>query len=128
VIVLDACVVIAHLESTDVHHRRATELLMATADQQLAVSVITMAEILVGPARAGQLERVRGALQQLDLVTVPFSDDAPARLANLRATSGLRLPDCCVLLAAETAQGAVGTFDARLAKAADDRGLTVLQG
>jgi hypothetical protein len=36
------------------------------------------------------------------------------------------MPDCCVLLAAETAQGTVAAFDDRLARSARDRGLTVV--
>jgi len=50
-------------------------------------------------------------------------DDAP-RLARLRAGSRLRLPDCCVLLAARDAAAAgVATFDARLAEQAERLGL-----
>lgn len=45
------------------------------------------------------------------------------RLAELRALTGLRLPDCCVQLAAEYADAsAVLTSDARLARAAAELG------
>jgi predicted nucleic acid-binding protein len=125
VIVLDASVLIAHLESTDAHHRRATELLVDAADDQLGVSPITMAEILVGPARTHQLDRVQALLDELGVIAVPLTDDSPARLANLRATTRLPLPDCCVLLAAETARTTLVTFDDRLANAAADLGLHV---
>jgi predicted nucleic acid-binding protein len=36
------------------------------------------------------------------------------------------MPDCCVLLAAETVGGSVATFDERLADAALRRGLRVV--
>jgi predicted nucleic acid-binding protein len=58
---------------------------------------------------------------------VPIGDAAPAALAGLRAATGLKLPDCCVLLAAEQVGGGLGTFDDRLATAARERGVPVHQ-
>jgi len=52
-------------------------------------------------------------------------EDWPAWLAVLRADTNLKLPDCCVLLAAEQTHGAVATFDDRLATAARERGFVV---
>jgi predicted nucleic acid-binding protein len=124
-IVLDASVLIAHLESTDRHHARATELLLSVADEQLAVSPLTLAEVLVGPARVEQLDRVQVALRALDIVVVPLADDAPARLAQFRANTRMRMPDCCVLLAAVTTASALATFDDQLSIAATALGLTV---
>lgn len=124
-IVLDASVLIAHLESTDIHHARATQLLLSVVDEQLAASPLTLAEVLVGPARVNQLDRVQIALRDLGITTVPLADDAPARLAHLRATTRLRLPDCCVLLAAVTTAAVVATFDVKLAAAAEGLGLTI---
>jgi predicted nucleic acid-binding protein len=46
-------------------------------------------------------------------------------LAGLGAATGLKLPDCCVLLAAEQVDGAVATFDDRLAAVARERGVVV---
>lgn len=117
-IVLDASVLIAHLEGADPHHDRATELLAESADQDLGISPLTLAEVLVGPARADRLPQAQSALRTLGVATVPLAENAPVRLATLRATTRLRLPDCCVLLAAETADGEVATFDGRLAAAA----------
>jgi predicted nucleic acid-binding protein len=122
VIVLDASVLIAHLDSTDLHHDRATRLLVETADERLAVSPLTLAEVLVGPARSNQLEKTRSILRELEVNTVALTEDGPERLATLRATTRLRLPDCCVLLAAETTQAAVATFDDRLIFAARELG------
>jgi hypothetical protein len=44
---------------------------------------------------------VERALHELDVTSARLLDDAPARLAALRAGTGLKLPDCCVLLAAK---------------------------
>lgn len=124
-IVLDASVLIAHLEVTDAHHQRATEVLLATAGEALGASPITLAEVFVGPARAGQLDRAAAAIEDLQVEAVPLGVDAPARLAALRAETGLRMPDCCVLYAAQTANAALATFDDRLAAAATHHNLTV---
>jgi rRNA-processing protein FCF1 len=49
------------------------------------------------------------------------------QLARLRARTALKLPDRCVLLAAQTAAAqVVATFDVRLAQAARDRDLRAL--
>jgi predicted nucleic acid-binding protein len=99
-VVLDAGVLIAHLGTSDAHHELAVELLIETADETLGVSPLTLAEVLVGPARVGKLAPAQTAIRELEVVTVALSDDAPARLASLRWATGLRLPDCSVLLAA----------------------------
>lgn len=124
-IVLDASILIAHLDAADEHHRRATAILVsaATDDEDVAASPITLAEVLVGPARAGRLEQALAALRQLGVINVDLPTDAPAQLAELRAETGLKLPDCCVLLAATQMGASVATFDAAVAGAATRRGV-----
>jgi predicted nucleic acid-binding protein len=123
VIVLDASVLIAHLDERDALHARAEDALLAAADQPLRCSPITLAEVLVGPARQRQLDAARAALHELELEQIPLGDDAPIRLAGLRAETGLKLPDCCVLLAAQDAGAAtVLTFDDALARAVERLG------
>ncbi len=124
-IVLDASVLIAHLDASDVHHDRAGELFLDLAGEPIGASPLTLAEVLVGPARAGQLDRGTALLRQLDVASVPLDDDAPARLAAMRAGTNLKLPDCCVLLVADQTHGAVATFDDRLANAATGHGFVV---
>ncbi len=124
-IVLDASVLIAHLDTTDVHHDRAGSLLLDVAGEPMGASPLTLAEVLVGPARAGQLDRGTALLRQLDVASVALDGDAPARLAAMRAGTNLKLPDCCVLLAAEQTHGAVATFDDRLANTATEHGFVV---
>ena len=104
---------------------RATQLLLDAADEPLAASPLTIAEVLVGPARVSKLAAADSALRALEIATIPLTEDGPARLATMRATTRLRLPDCCVLLAAETTHSFVATFDNRLVVAAAELGLTV---
>jgi len=125
VIVLDASVLIAHFDASDVRHGRAGVLLRDAADEALAASPITLAEVLVAPARAGRVDQGTALLHELDVASVRLPEDAPERLAVLRAGTGMKLPDCCVLLAAQQTQSAVATFDDRLAGAAAERGLAV---
>jgi len=124
-IVVDASVLIAHFDATDVHHERASALLLDVADEPLGASALTLAEVLVGPARAGQLDRGMAMLNQLGVSSVSLDEDAPGRLALLRAGTSLKLPDCCVLLAARKAHGALATFDNRLAREATEQGIVV---
>jgi predicted nucleic acid-binding protein len=127
VIVLDASVLIAHLDADDALHADASDLLRSVAEEPLRASPLTEAEVLVGPARTGRLDRAIAALAQLQVRTVPFGDDAPVRLAMLRAETRLKLPDCCVLLAAEQLGAArIATFDDRIDAAARHRGFLVL--
>jgi predicted nucleic acid-binding protein len=126
-IVLDARVLIAHFDVGDALHDDAGDLLRSVADQPLRMSPITEAEVLVGPARAGRLDRAIAALAQLGVKTVPLGDNGPVRLAMLRAEIRLKLPDCCVLLAAEQVGTAkIGTFDDRLGGAGRQRGFTII--
>ena len=126
-IVLDASVLIAHLDDRDALHERAEDALTNVATYPLAASPLTVAEVLVGPARAGRADEAVGVLRALGIAEVPLPEDASTRLAELRARTGLKLPDCCVLLAAETAPAdAVLTFDERLLAAAPRRGFRIV--
>jgi PIN domain len=64
-VVLDASVLIGHLDNNDPHHARAVSLLDATDGQMLGASTITLAETLVAPARAGRLADAQAALNRL---------------------------------------------------------------
>lgn len=126
-IVIDASVLIAHLDASDAHHARAGALLEAVGETALSASRVTLAEVLVGPTRAGKLELAMAALAQLGIEGVGLDADAPVRLAGLRTSTGLQMPGCCVLLAAEQVNGQVATFDAALAAAARTLGLAVVE-
>lgn len=125
-IVLDASVLIAHLDARDIHHARAKRLLADTDGESLGASTISLAETLVAPARAGRLADATAALERLGVRELPLVDGASGRLAQLRAKAGRKLPDCCVLLAAQEYRGTVASFDSSLVDAADDLGLSSL--
>lgn len=122
-IVLDASVIIAYLDGEDQHHERAEQLLAEEIDDDFGANSLTLAEVFVAPARQGRLDEARTALRDLDVEELPFPGETAVKLAELRAATGLRMPDCCVLLAAEHVRGRVATFDIRLAEAAATRNL-----
>lgn len=124
-IVYDASVLIAHLNPRDTHHETADRLLDALGAHEWGMGPVTLAEVLVGPSAAGTADVVERQLDDLQVSTIPFPSDAGRRLADLRAQTGLRLPDCCVLLAVEQTGGELATFDERLTAAAHARGVTV---
>jgi predicted nucleic acid-binding protein len=123
VIVLDASVLIAHLDGGDRHHANAQSLLEANRQEPLGASPITLAETLVSPARAGRLADAETALQRLGVDELALRESAPSRLAQLRTDTGLKLPDCCVLLAAQDHDARIASFDTGLLKAAHKLGL-----
>lgn len=66
------------------------------------------------------------ALRDLEVRELPFPADTAVRLATLRESTGLRMPDCCVLLAAEDAAARLASFDEQLTRAARDLELDVV--
>jgi predicted nucleic acid-binding protein len=125
VIALDASVLIAHLNPADQHHQAATAILLAGTPGQMLVHTVTLAEVLVGGVRIGQGASMRDDLRAAGIAVAPHDDDQPLRLAELRATSGLKLPDCCVLDVALHHHASLATFDDALAAAARQRGVHV---
>lgn len=113
------------MDADDALHERATQVLLSAGLEELGASPITLAEVLVGPARARRLDQATAALSQLNLATIALDTEAPLRLAVLRAGTGLKLPDCCVLLAAEQSHGEVATLDERLGSVASSLGFAV---
>ncbi len=122
---MDASVLIAHLNPADPHHETATAILLAGTPGRMLVHTVTMAEVLVGGVRVGQGASMRDDLHAAGIVVAPHDDGEPLRLAEMRARSGLKLPDCCVLDTAIHHQARLATFDEALAAAARDRGVAV---
>lgn len=124
-IVLDASVLIAHFASTDPHHGQADQLLTAYHQHEFIVNTITLAEFLVGPARTNQADDARRALDTLRIRVHGLDESESAwHLADLRARTGLKLPDCCVLYTAQHhAESLVASFDTRLLAQAQTLGL-----
>ncbi len=69
-------------------------------------------------------------LAELDAMGLTAADggsDQSLRLARLRVSTGLKLPDCCVLDTALSNRTRLATFDSALAGAARDVGIAVLE-
>ena len=126
-IVLDASVLIAYLDGDDDHHEAAEALLAAAIDEDLGANSLTLAEVLVVPVREGSLSRVQSALRDLEVLELDFPSNTAVRLAELRASTGLKMPDCCVLLAAEASRATIASFDQRLVNTAQGLGFAVLR-
>lgn len=125
-IALDASVLIAHLNSEDVHHRAGTEVLLQAHPGSMLVHPLTLAEVLLGGVRVGRGAALRDDLMGAGIEVTAVDLDQPLRLAELRATTSLRLPDCCVLDVALHHRASLATFDDGLATAARKRGVHTL--
>ncbi len=112
-IVLDASVVIAHLDPDDPHHAPATSALLEHAGDDLRLPASAYAEALVDAARKGRVDEARGALASLQLEIVPIDGPLAARAATWRARERrLRLPDALVLACGELLEAdAIRTAD-----------------
>jgi predicted nucleic acid-binding protein len=127
-VALDATVLIAHFGGLDAHHAAASRMLREAAAENwgLVIHPITLAECLVGAARNGRAHQRHRQIEALGVVVAPIDHDAPLRLAELRAETRLRIPDCCVLDVAQTLGAGVVTFDGLLAETGRSLGVTVL--
>jgi predicted nucleic acid-binding protein len=126
VIALDASVLIAHLSPVDANHAAGTAILIDATPGSMLVHTLTMAEVLVGGVRIGRGTDMRDDLRGAGVDIAPHDADEALRLAELRASTGLKLPDCCVLDVAIQHHGSLATFDTALASAAQHRGVAVL--
>jgi len=124
-IVLDASALIGHLSAADPHHHSATALLRHSEPGELGIHRMNLVEVLVGAARAGRAAELLGDIRALGVELLDADEVEPLRLAELRANSLLRLPDCCALDAAVVRGGKLATFDDRLRRAAANQGVTV---
>jgi predicted nucleic acid-binding protein len=101
-IVLDASVLIAHIEEEDPGHAAAVAAFESHAGDELVLPASAYSETLVRPAREGRLEDVRRAVNLLTLRVVPIDAAMAEHAAVLRAGhSALRLPDALVLACGE---------------------------
>lgn len=125
-IALDASVLVAHLYPLDAHHDAATRFLLDAADESLLVHALTLAEVLVGGVKIGKGAQMLADLRAAGILLAKGDDDEPLRLAQLRATTGLKLPDCVVLDTAKTNGAKLATFDRALATAARRLGVPVM--
>ena len=125
-IALDASVVIAALDSRDAHHNTAAALLREHFETGFRMHPLTVSESLVSAVQQGRGQQVVADLAALNIHTAAVRPTEPLHLAELRVKTGLRLPDCCVLVVALSEIGGLATFDKRLAAAAESLGVRVV--
>lgn len=144
-IVLDASVLIAFLDPADRHHVAAVDIIVRGPEPFL-VHELTLAEVLVAPARKRRDEAMLLDLHGIGVRAMSLGDGGALLVARVRARTGLKMPDACVVATAlqlearhdepagigphladpERAGATVATFDARLAAAARSLGLHVM--
>jgi len=125
-IVVDASVLIAHLAPDQPGAARAATIL--DTEDTLIMHPLTVAECAVGPARISEMAVFQRAIARIGLDVWEPDAMQPYRVATLRATSPLKLPDCCVLDTARTLSATLATFDEQLARVARSLGVTVDDG
>jgi len=125
VVVLDASALIALASSKDPHHQWALEMFRDTASFDLQITALSKAEALVHPARNGKLDKFQKLVSGLGVEVTPIEGEDAAKLATLRATTSLKMPDICVLHQAMKVKGSIATTDKELAKAAKSKGVGV---
>lgn len=125
-IVADANVVIAAITPGHVHHADAVDILREHGRDGIVLHSLTLAEILVGPARTGAEHEARAALEAAGIGLAPEGEPTPEALARVRATVSVTMPDACVLALAELLRTPMATFDRRLAREAGRRAVIVV--
>lgn len=126
-ITLDASVVIALLDPHDQHHPRAAHLMAEHAGHGFRMHQLTLAEVLVGTVRVGRGAQRYNDLSSLGVAAHNLGANEPLILAELRATTGLRMPNCCVLAVARQETLPLATFDEQLARTAQVLGVQTLR-
>lgn len=124
-LVLDAGVLIGHLDADDPHHMTVEALLSRHLGMRLCATALTVAECLVRPAFEGGAALAERALNRLGLERVALDGADAGALATVRAETRLRMPEAAVVHTAERLDAAIATTDRTLARAARARGLVV---
>lgn len=126
IVVLDAGVLIALSSESDAHHEWAMGVFLHTLSQELSMSALTYAEVMVHPTKAGKADEFQERLAGLHLQVRPCDQSDVADLATLRVESGLRMPDAVVLHESLRLGATLATTDNRLSREARKRGVLAL--
>lgn len=124
-VVLDAGALIGLASNKDSHHAWAMDLFHQTLDYELCMANLTYAECLVHPARANLLDQFLSNISRLNLHLWALENHSIDHVAQIRAETGLKMPDALVLVAAIECGAALATTDKKLAEAAFARDLKV---
>lgn len=126
-IILDANVLIGFLDGNDQHHAASVDLLERHFVDGVGSSVLTVAEALVHPTRAGRQDPVMAALDSIGVQVLGLDPADAAALALVRSSHRLRMPDAVALHTALATGSSLATFDATLAAAAERAGVALAQ-
>jgi predicted nucleic acid-binding protein len=118
VVVLDSGALIALYDSQDLHHMWALQMFTDTVGDELVMSALTYAEVLVHPIRAGQRDKFERSIKGLGIRLEKFEPQDAGDLAELRWRSNLKMPDAVVLHLALKLKGSISTTDRALAQQA----------
>ena len=101
-IVLDASVLIAHLDPADALHRAAQRAFSLYANDELRLPASAYSEFLVDAVRGGWIDEARDAVERMGVRIEPIDAPMADAAARLRARSrSLRLPDALVIACGE---------------------------
>lgn len=115
---MDASALIALFSERDAHHVWARQMFIDTVGWEYQMTAVTQAEVLVHPAKAGHLDQFLDAVRGLRITITPVDGSDSLELAQIRATTNLRMPDVLVLHQAIKVQGSIATSDGGLASVA----------
>lgn len=87
--------------------------------------VITYAEALIHPLGAGKKKEFEAGVRGLGIEVCPIPSESMNQIAELRASTKLRMPDVVVLNEAMTTDSAIATTDQLLAQTASSFSLPV---
>lgn len=122
-IVFDAGVLIAYLTADDHFHVAARDFMEEFEQFEFAASVLTVAETLVRPSRSSEDGVAKAALDGLGLLALGLEpSDAPS-LAEIRESSGLKMPDAVVVHSALRHSAELVTTDRAVARVARSHGV-----
>lgn len=126
-IVVDANVLIAFLDSDDAHHEDAIALFEHHFLDGFAASALTVAEALVHPTRVDRHDAAAASLRTIGVEVVPLTAADATPLARVRSQYRVRMPDAVALHTAISNHADLATFDESLASAAARAGVTVVR-
>jgi len=106
-------VVIAALSGSDSHHRRAKEFFASTTRSLCAISAVSVGEVLIRPAAAGE-ESVALFLKGLDRLVsqvISFQKEHAELSASIRAKHKITFVDSMIIATAIENKARLLTFD-----------------
>lgn len=122
---LDSSAFIAFLNPADKHNSDATQRISGA--QTIEIHEVSVAESLVRARAHEAVPHVLFVLERLEATIVNSSGVGGAvRVATIRHSTGLPLPDCYVIDAARELGEPVLSFDAKLNNAAQEMGLSAI--